>query len=259
MIGAGWARWQRWRESRVLARRAIPTALWTHTLERFAFLARRGPDELEQLRRLATLFLDRKEFSAAQGFVVSDEVAVAIAAQACLPVLHLGLEAYDGFVGIVVHPDQVLARREVVDDDGIVHAYREALAGEAMEGGPVMLSWRDVEEAGAGAHDSYNVVIHEFVHVLDLADGSADGVPPMADRAARQRWFRLMQDEYNGFCGQVERGADTVIDPYGAEGLDEFFAVAAECFFVTPRDLATAHPALYAAFAAYFRQDPARA
>ncbi len=257
MIGAGWARWQRWRESRVLARRAIPAALWEHTLQRFAFLARRRPDELEQLHRLATLFLTHKEFSAAQGFVVSDEVAVAVAAQACLPILHLGLQAYDGFVGIVVHPDQVLARREVVDDDGIVHTYREALAGEAMQGGPVMLSWRDIEEAGADEDDSYNVVIHEFVHVLDLADGSADGVPPMADRSARQRWCAVMQAEYAEFCAQVDRGADTVIDPYGTESIDEFFAVAAECFFVTPRHLAAAHPALYAAFAAYFRQDPA--
>ena len=51
-------------------------------------------------------------------------MAVAIAAQAVLPVLRLGLARYDGFIGIVVHPDQVVARREVTDDDGIVHAVR---------------------------------------------------------------------------------------------------------------------------------------
>ena len=74
-------------------------------------------------------------------------MAVTIAAQACLPVLHFGpgdqpLRWYDDFVGIVVHPDEVLARREVVDDDGVVHEYEEPLAGEAMPEGPVMLSWR---------------------------------------------------------------------------------------------------------------------
>ena len=38
-------------------------------------------------------------------------MALAIAAQAVLPVLHLGLRWYDDFVGIVVHPDEVVARR----------------------------------------------------------------------------------------------------------------------------------------------------
>jgi hypothetical protein len=78
-------------------------------------------------------------------------------------------------VGIVVHPDEVVAQREVMDDDGVVHAYDEVLAGEAMEGGPVMLSWRDVADAGETAASGYNVVIHEFAHVLDMGDGAADG------------------------------------------------------------------------------------
>jgi Mlc titration factor MtfA (ptsG expression regulator) len=43
--------------------------------------------------------------------------------------LELGLEWFDGFVGIVVHEDAVIATR-VEDDDGIVHAYDEELSGE---------------------------------------------------------------------------------------------------------------------------------
>ena len=70
----------------------------------------RRADDLAELRRLTSLFLDRKEFSGAGGFVVTDAMAVAVAAQACLPVLRLGLELYDGFVGIVMHPDEVVAR-----------------------------------------------------------------------------------------------------------------------------------------------------
>jgi Mlc titration factor MtfA (ptsG expression regulator) len=103
------------------------------------------------LRALTAGFLATKEFHGAQGFVITDEVAVDIAAQAVLPVLHLGLRWYDDFVGIVVHPDEVVARREFVDDAGVVHHYDEVLAGEAMEGGPVMLSWRDVVDAGTAA------------------------------------------------------------------------------------------------------------
>ncbi|MGD9834639.1 MAG: M90 family metallopeptidase, partial [Piscinibacter sp.] len=160
--------WRRRREARTLQRRAIPEALWALTMARFPFIARRSADDRQRLRELATLFLADKEFAGMQGLEVDDGMAVAIAAQACLPILRLGLPAYDGFKGIVVHPDVVVARREVMDEDGIVHHYDEELSGEAMEGGPVMLSWRDVEDAGDSAAWGYNVVVHEFAHVLDM-------------------------------------------------------------------------------------------
>ena len=184
-------------------------------------------------------------------------MAVAIAAQACLPILELGLPAYDGFKGIVVHPDVVVARREVMDEDGIVHEYDEELAGEAMEGGPVMLSWRDVADAGDSAAWGYNVVVHEFAHVLDMRDGVADGVPLLADRAARARWLAVLEPQWIEFCERVDAGEDTLIDPYGAEAIDEFFAVASELFFVDAPSMRREHPALYTLLAEYYRQDPA--
>ena len=246
-----------WRDTRILSRRAIPDALWALTLARFQFLSWRSPADVARLRTLATLFLADKEFAGAGGLVVDDEMAVAIAAQACLPVLELGLHWYDGFRGIVVHADAVLAQREVTDDDGIVHAYAEELTGEAMHGGPVMLAWRDVVDAGITAEAGYNVVVHEFAHVLDMRDGEADGVPPLPDRAAHTAWVAALTAEYDAFCERVDAGDDTLLDPYAAEAPEEFFAVAAEVFFVAPRDLRAEHPRFYAALSGFFRQDPA--
>ncbi len=250
--------WRRRRRARTLESRAIPDALWRLTLSRHRFLSERSDADLDRLRDLSTLFLADKEFAGMQGLQVDDEMAVAIAAQACLPILHLGLAWYDGFKGIVVHPDAVRARREHTDEIGVVHQYDEELAGEAMPGGPVMLSWRDVADAGESAEWGYNVVIHEFVHVLDLRDGVADGMPALPDRASREHWQRTLTTEYEAFCRAVEAGADTLLDPYGAEAIDEFFAVAAEVFFVAPMDLRDEHPAVYELLAGFFRQDPAR-
>lgn len=249
-------RWQAHREARVLARRAIPDDLWRLTLARLPFLAARPAEDLAELRRLASLFLDGKEFTGAGGLVVDDAMAVCIAAQACLPVLRFGLAPYAGFVGIVVHPDEVVARREVVDEDGIVHAYDEVLSGEAMAGGPVMLSWTDVAESGESADWGYNVVVHEFAHVLDMGDGESDGVPPLPP-AQRAAWIAVIDAEYERFCAAVDRGEATLLDPYGATGVDEFFAVSAEAFFVTPQAMRDAHAGWYAQLAGYFRQDPA--
>ena len=253
-----WQRWQAQRETRLLQRRAIPDALWQLTLLRLPFLARRSPADQAEARRLATLFLAEKEWSGVGGLEVDDAMAVHIAAQAVLPVLRFGLAPYAGFVGIVVHADEVTARREVMDDDGVVHEYDETLAGEAMAGGPVMLSWRDVNDAGDSAEWGYNVVVHEFVHVLDMADGEANGMPPMPDAALQAEWADVMDSAYQRFCDAVDAGQDTLLDPYGATDPAEFFAVASECFFVAPEELRAEHPDLYGLLARYFRQDPAQ-
>lgn len=260
-LSSPWRAWQVRAEARALARRAIPDDLWKRTVVRYPFLRRRDPADQALLRRMTSLFLDRKEFSPAGGLRMTNDVVVAIAAQACLPVLKLGLDRYDGFVGLVVHPHPVRVRREHVDEAGIQHVYDEELAGEAMEGGPVMLSWHDVRSAGAGARSgggpAYNVVIHEFAHVLDLADGASDGVPLLPPDLPRTAWLGVLEREYVRFVGRVEAGSDTALDPYGAQGEDEFFAVASEAFFVTPEAMKAEHPALYGVFCRFYGQDPA--
>lgn len=256
---AGWRqRWQARRDAAAVARRPIPDDLWKRTLVRYPFLRRRDPALASELRRLTSLFLDRKEFDARPGVRLTNDVVVAIAAQACVPVLKLGLARYDRFVGIVVHPDQVVARRTVLDEHGVEHEYDEVLAGEAVEGGPVMLSWRDVRGAGRSAEMAYNVVIHEFAHVLDMADGLSDGVPLLPPDLPRAEWCAVLEREFEAFAARIDAGDEaTALDPYGADGIDEFFAVASEAFFVAPQAMKAEHPVLYGVFARFYRQDPA--
>jgi Mlc titration factor MtfA (ptsG expression regulator) len=256
-IARGWQRWQARREDQAVQRRAIPDDLWKRTLVRYPFLQRREAADGAELRRLTSLFLDRKEFSAAGGLRLSDAMVVAIAAQAVLPVLRLGLARYDGFVGIVVHPDAVVVRRETADDDGVVHEYDEVLAGEAVQGGPVMLSWHDVRSAGAREAQAYNVVIHEFAHVLDMADGVANGVPLLPPDLPRAEWQATLDSELEAFGRRLDAEEPTALDPYAANGPEEFFAVASEAFFVSPDEMQREHPALYRMFTRLYRQDPA--
>lgn len=271
-----WARLRTARHTRSLQRRAISDALWQGTLSTLPFLLAIGAEDLQRLRSLASLFLDRKEFSGAQGFVVTDAQAVMVAAQACLPILHiaapdrpdLALRWYDGFVGIVLHAGEVRARRMDTDEAGVVHSWQENLTGETLQGGPLMLAWSDVAAAGSTASEAYNVVIHEFVHVMDLQDSMPDGCPPMAAEA-RRTWLALMQAQYEAFCEQVQQwerfgtlaigpqGTSRaqqapLIDSYGTESIDEFFAVAAEAYFVRRSDFAAAYPELLALFDRFF-------
>jgi Mlc titration factor MtfA (ptsG expression regulator) len=235
----------------------IPEALWQATLDRYGFLSERAAGHLPKLRSLAAAFLAQKEFHGAGGLVITDEIALAIAAQAVLPVLHLGLRWYDDFVGIVVHPDEVVARRSSVDETGVVHDWDEVLAGEAMEGGPVMLNWLDVAQAGDTAETGFNVVIHEFVHKIDLRDGEPDGCPLLPSRDARRRWLAVLEPQFGGFRERVikaERFGEPApwLDDYGATAIDEFFAVACEAYFVNRPRFAREFPELTALFDGFF-------
>ena len=262
-------RWFRKRRSSA----AVPDALWNTVLVRFGFLAALSPSDLARLRALAGTFLKTKEFHGGHGFTVTDEIALSIAAQAVLPILHLDLDGepasalrwYDDFVGIVVHPGEVIARRETTDEAGVVHHWDELLAGEAMEGGPVMLSWQDVEAAGSTANQGYNVVIHEFIHKIDMRDGMADGCPPLPAgfmgthgiRAAREAWMAVFEPEYERFREQAivaDRfgGPRGWLDPYGAEAPAEFFAVACEAYFVNRARFTADFPAMLALFDPFF-------
>lgn len=219
--------------------KTIPEELWLNTLLAYPFLAQRPVAEHARLRSLVIEFLKKKEFSGAHGLKVTDEMAVAIAAQACLPVLHLGLHWYNDFKGIVVHPGAMVAKRVVTDMAGVVHRYKEVLQGEAMQGGPVTLSWQDVAESGsANSTDvGYNLVIHEFVHKIDMRDGQADGCPPLLTKRQLSEWHEVMQPAYDAFCEQVAMhqrfgGAAPWLDAYATTSPAEFFAVASEAYFV---------------------------
>lgn len=238
--------------------KAIPDTLWQHTLRRYPFLASRSAPDRQALRTLVGRFLQHKEFTGAHGLTVTDEMAVAIAAQACLPVLHLGLHWYDDFTGIVVHPGAMLARRVTLDAAGVVHHYKEALLGEAMHGGPVTLSWQDVETSGASAARGHNVVIHEFIHKIDMRDSAADGCPPLPSRADRAAWHRAMQAAYDNFREQVTLadrfGAESPwLDTYGATAPAEFFAVASEAYFVNRERFTQDFSVLTALFDRFFK------
>lgn len=240
----------------------IPEALWGTTLRQYPFLAQRSAADRVHLRGLVSQFLAEKEFTGAHALSVTDEMAVAIAAQACLPVLHLGLRWYDDFKGIVVHPGAMLARRETTDQAGVVHRYSEALLGEAMHGGPVTLSWQDVAAAGDSAEQGHNVVIHEFIHKIDMRDGAADGCPPLPSRAAHAAWHDVMQPAYDRFCEQVAMasrfgGEAPWLDAYGATAPAEFFAVACEAYFVNRARFTQDFPILTALFDQFFKQNMA--
>jgi len=242
-----------WWRGRQAERIEIPSGLWEEIEAGLWFLDRLTPAERVELRRLAREFIAAKEWSGAQGLELTPRIQLAIALQACLPILHLGLDWYSGWVGIVVYPGDFIIPRQVVDGAGVVHEYDDQVMGEAWHGGPVLVSWFDDPDDTRGV----NVVIHEFAHKLDMRSGDADGMPPLHEGMSRRHWATAMGAAFEDFQRRVDGGEDILIDPYAAELPSEFFAVTSEVFFEDPLLLRQEYPEVYRQLALFYRQDPA--
>jgi Mlc titration factor MtfA (ptsG expression regulator) len=102
------------------------------------------------------------------------------------------------------------------------------------------------------------VVIHEFVHKLDMRDGVADGCPPLPSRDLARRWTPVMRAAYDQFTEALSLadrfgGPPPWLDPYAATAPAEFFAVACEAYFVNRERFAVEWPELTALFGEFFR------
>ena len=241
-----------WRRRRTLARHRIDEPLWRAVLAQLPFLRGLSADEARRLRELAVLFLAEKQVSGARGLEVTDAMRVSIAVQACLPILELGIARYDGWSEVIVYPGDFRVPISETDDHGVVHEFEDERAGESWPGGPVVLSW----DAAAHATDM-SVVIHEFAHKLDMANGEADGLPPLHADMDRHAWSESFRAAYEGFCDAVDRGRETWLDPYAAEAPAEFFAVISEAFFEAPNETRRRYPDVYEQLRRFYRQDPA--
>ncbi len=243
-----------WKRHRVLRQVQIDEARWREIAQRLEFVRTLSPADHTRLRDLVVLFLYEKQFAAAAGLELTDDMRFSIATQACILILNLDLDFYRGWSGIIVYPEQFVPRHQHVDDLGVVHQGDEPYSGEAWLGGPVILSWADVENTGFT--DGVNVVIHEFAHKLDMLNGDANGYPPLHAGMDRQSWAEAMTAAYRNFCARVDGGEDTVIDPYASESPGEFFAVMSEAFFELPDVVEDEYPAVYEQFRQFYRQDP---
>jgi MtfA peptidase len=243
-----------WFGSRATSTAAISDTQWRDNLQSMPFLSGFSDAELMQLRGLSEQFLHDKHFAAAAGLELTDAMRVFITTQACLLILNLGIDSYKGWNEIIVYPREFSPRHEYTDEAGVVHVSEHPLAGESWLGGPVVLSWEDAAQSGAG--DGYNVVLHEFAHKLDMLNGDANGFPPLHKNMSRAQWLNVFKTAFDKFQQQVNNQVETVIDPYAAEHPAEFFAVFTEVFFEMPDVVAQQFPQVYQQLSLFYRQDP---
>ena len=106
----------------------------------------------------------------------------------------------------------------------------------------MILSRPSVRLSFANAVDGHNTVIHEFVHLIDKADGTVDGVPEyLLSQPHIQPWVDKIHETIN----EMKRKKLSDINQYGATNDAEFFAVISEYYFERPDKLKANHPEVF--------------
>lgn len=237
----------------------LASALTDHEhaiLAREVPLVARMPPELRgKLEGKICLFLDQLAFHGCNGLEVTEEMELSIAAQACLLVVNTQAW-YDNLTTILIYPSAFKSKG--TRTDGFVVTETETVrTGESWSRGPVILSWAHSAQGAQNMEDGHNVVIHEFAHQFDDRSGRTDGVPVLAQNQSHATWSRVFLEAFDRHVALTERGARTVIDPYGATGHEEFFATAVEVFFEKAEALQEAEPDVYDQLLQVFQLDPA--
>jgi Mlc titration factor MtfA (ptsG expression regulator) len=227
---------------------------WLWLLEHHPILSGLQAEELDRLKELVILFLEKKTFEAADTLIMTGAMKAVIAIQACLPILNLSLSWYRNWKTVVVVPKRFSQKRLRIDRAGVVHEWNEVDLGQSWDRGPVVLSWEDVEASGWA--DGFNVVIHEAAHRLDLLDGAINGRPELHAGMSPRLWQETFLEAFRDLERRISRRLPTVIDSYALENPGEFFAVTSELFFEQPRSLRHEYPGVYDLLSQLYRQDP---
>ncbi|WP_020534962.1 zinc-dependent peptidase [Lewinella cohaerens] len=178
---------------------------------------------------------------------LSDTDRLLVAASATIPLF--------GFPGWRYHNlNEVLLYENTFNHDYQTEGDERNILGMVGTGAMqrmMILSKRALHQGFDDQRSKSNVGIHEFVHLLDKADGETDGIPEMLMESPYIiPWLKEMHEEINDI-----KDRDSDINPYGATNQAEFLSVAAEYFFSQPHLFERKHPDLFALMETIFRQD----
>lgn len=158
---------------------------------------------------------------------------ILIASGAIIPIFGFDSWHYSNLEVIEVHPDQFLIPN--------TQQYANGLVGWGAMEGKVKLSRKALVHGFYDNNDQKNVAIHEFIHVLDMQDGTIDGkLKKIMNEIDIKPWLQIINNQMN----TIQAGNSSIRN-YGSTNHAEFLAVVSEFFFENPKKMKTEHPELY--------------
>ncbi len=254
-----WSTWQIYQKERLIKRaqkEPFPKE-WEAWLNRTPHYRLMPKQMQKKVQARLRYFMQVKEFRPIQ-IVLSDEMRVIISFYAALLVLGRKDECYEILKTILIYPNVMLAPRKEING-WIVREESVILEGESS-GDTVVIAWHEARRDAYHTR-AHNVIIHEFAHVLDFEDGSADGTPPLIFQK-RKEWQKIVLRRYEALRQKAQKnrfwGDYQFFGAYAASNEAEFFAVSTELFFQRAATFKRHFPDLYKEFYSYYNLDTAK-
>lgn len=178
---------------------------------------------------------------------INDTDRLLVAASAIIPIFAFPNWQYVNLQEVLIYPNQF---DQDFQTEGGESRNILGMIGTGYMNGKMILAKRALHHGFENESDKKNTAIHEFVHLIDKADGSIDGVPSvLLEKQYTIPWIDLIKKEID----EIYAGKSDV-NPYGATNQSEFFAVISEYFFERPKLLKAKHPHLYKLLERIFAQ-----
>ena len=198
----------------------------------------------ERFQNLVKVFLDEVLITGVRTDV--DELTrMLVAASAVIPIFGFDDWEYSRLGEVLIYPRAFDAEYQTEDDDGNTLG----MIGVRHLSGVMILSKPDLHAGFANTQDKRNVGIHEFAHLVDVGDGSVDGLPVGIPADVVRPWIDWIGRELEN----PDPGGH--IDGYAYTNEGEYFAVLSEYFFEAPEVLAKNDPKTYEMMQAMYRQN----
>lgn len=232
-----------------LLKKPFPEEFRAIMQQRIRYYKNLSPVAKVEFEKRILLFLAKKNITGIDT-EVTDEDRLFVAASAIIPMFALPYYGYPNVTEVLLYPssfDDSFQTSPTVEHRNIL-----GMVGSGFLNGEVILSKPDLERAFDGQRHTQNVGIHEFVHLIDKADGDIDGIPEiLMEHSYSLAWLKEIKKE----IARIEKG-ESNINPYALTNNAEFLAVASEYFFDDPEKMKNQQPDLYAYLATIFHQNP---
>lgn len=178
---------------------------------------------------------------------VKESDKLLVAASAIIPIFGFNNWDHYDIEEVLIYPHRFNEHFELSGDDRSILG----MVGNGYMEGKMILSKEALVQGFRNESDKRNTAIHEFVHLMDKADGSIDGIPSiLLDKQYIIPWIDLINKKIQEIFKN-----DSDIHPYGSTNQAEFFSVVSEYFFEQPQLLEKKHPELYALLESIFNQN----
>ena len=180
---------------------------------------------------------------------ITDVDKVMIASSAVIPIMGFPGWRYKNLTNVILYPDTFNHDFQFEGEKRNIMG----MVGSGFMNGQMLLSRAALIKGFSSSSGKENAAIHEFVHLLDKADGEIDGVPEiLVPPDFAMPWLKMMHQEMRRVATEKSD-----INPYALTNEAEFLAVSAEYFFTKPEKLHSKHPGIYQQLSRIFGQRPA--